>query len=66
MANFTGDNGPNTIVGTSVSDQISGLDGNDTLDGAGGDDVIIGGSGACTTAPLHRNDHATHGDGRAK
>jgi hypothetical protein len=48
MANFTGDNGPNTIVGTSVSDQISGLDGNDILDGAGGDDVLIGGSGADT------------------
>ena len=48
MANFTGDNGPNTIVGTSVSDQISGLDGNDILDGAGGDDVLIGGSGTDT------------------
>ena len=45
MANITGTNGNDSLVGTSVADTISGLDGNDTLVGNAGNDTLNGGAG---------------------
>ncbi|HCN95932.1 MAG TPA: heme peroxidase, partial [Leclercia sp.] len=42
---LTGNNGANTLFGTSGSDYIDGGAGNDTLLGLAGDDVLIGGTG---------------------
>jgi len=45
MADFTGDDGNNTITGTEVADTILGLGGDDVLAGLGGDDLLDGGAG---------------------
>jgi Ca2+-binding RTX toxin-like protein len=45
MANITGTNGNDSLVGTSVADTIQGLDGNDTLVGNAGNDTLNGGNG---------------------
>ncbi|MBE0549088.1 MAG: hypothetical protein IH627_15855, partial [Rubrivivax sp.] len=45
MADFTGDEGSNTITGTEVADTILGLGGDDVLEGLGGDDLLDGGAG---------------------
>lgn len=42
---FLGDNGPNSINGTSGQDRICGFDGNDTISAKEGDDFISGGTG---------------------
>jgi Ca2+-binding RTX toxin-like protein len=43
-----GDDGNNTLVGTSKADQLYGRGGDDTLDGRGGNDDLDGGPGADT------------------
>jgi Ca2+-binding RTX toxin-like protein len=45
VANITGTNGNDSLVGTSVADTIQGLDGNDTLVGNAGNDTLNGGNG---------------------
>ncbi|HEY9860301.1 MAG TPA: cadherin domain-containing protein [Candidatus Obscuribacterales bacterium] len=40
-----GDDGDNTLTGTSATDSLLGGRGNDTLQGAGGQDVLYGGAG---------------------
>jgi Ca2+-binding RTX toxin-like protein len=41
----TGDNSPNTLVGTELNDTLSGLGGDDTLRGLGSFDTLDGGAG---------------------
>ena len=48
MADFTGDEGPNTFTGGLDADTITGNGGDDRLTGGGGNDDISGGSGADT------------------
>lgn len=45
MANITGDDTNNSLIGTAGNDSISALGGNDTLDGIGGNDSLNGGTG---------------------
>ena len=40
-----GDDGDDTLTGTSIGEEIRGLGGNDTLSGLGGEDVLDGGVG---------------------
>lgn len=42
---ITGNNGNNTLIGTSEQDRIRGLGGNDRLEGLGADDTLEGGNG---------------------
>ena len=45
MAEFTGDDGSNTLTGSDAADTILGLGGDDVLAGLGGDDLLDGGAG---------------------
>ena len=45
MAEFTGDDGNNTISGTEGADTLLGMGGDDVLAGLGGDDSLDGGAG---------------------
>ncbi|HEY9659886.1 MAG TPA: hypothetical protein V6C65_15630, partial [Allocoleopsis sp.] len=49
MANFTGNDADNVLIGTDGDDQLLGLGGNDLLDGRFGFDVMDGGDGSDTT-----------------
>jgi serralysin len=48
IAYIDGGTGRDTIVGTSLADDLRGGDGNDTITGGGGDDLLSGGTGADT------------------
>ena len=58
-----GDDGNDTIYGSSNADQIDGGDGNDTIDGAGGNDVITGGAGDDILTGGAGNDRFVVGEG---
>lgn len=45
MANITGSNGADTLIGTPNNDLINALAGNDLVRGANGNDVLLGGDG---------------------
>jgi Ca2+-binding RTX toxin-like protein len=51
------------LVGTALTDTISGLDGDDTIDGRGGDDTLIGGLGNDTLIGGTGSDHLEGGAG---
>lgn len=48
MANFTGTDGNDALIGSDFSDTISGIGGDDIISGKGGDDTIDGGLGIDT------------------
>lgn len=57
MANFTGNDLPNLLIGTNESDYIQGLGGNDVLVGLGGNDNLDGGTGIDTMIGGAGNDY---------
>jgi Ca2+-binding RTX toxin-like protein len=60
---IAGDDGNDTIYGSSNADEIDGGAGNDNIDGGGGDDVLTGGSGDDVLTGGAGNDRFIVGDG---
>lgn len=63
MANFSGTNGSDIIVGTSANDSFSGQAGEDIFTGEAGNDTLIGGAGDDTFTGDAGNDSLNGGSG---
>lgn len=63
MATIRGNEGPDLLVGTYVSDSIHGNGGNDTLRGGFGDDNLYGGAGNDRLSGGAQDDYLEGGDG---